>query len=761
MKRIVCIFPTLLGILLPFSPFAHSQAWTGILIPSRAADWGESYGAGLPPRLPDGETTTNPWTPPSRSQCGSTVAPSGGDDTAQITNAIESCTAGHYVLLGAGTFQINSTFRISPGYNAGVNNVSLRGSGAQSTKIDVGSSGSIYIGAAAGGGACTLTSSSNFSQGATSITCSGSTPPVGTMAWLNQCDTGKSGPGCTAGSEADNGSVWVCADQTICSNQSAGGTSFNNQEQNVIVQSVAGTCSSSCTVTFEPGLYMPQWAYASSPTLTWDSTTYTSLGVGFEDFTVDFSAGTTSNNGAFQLDNCYSCWIKGVRFVGANAGSCCGIYLNQLGNVLFSNNYLFTSNPITQAGEGLPMASGNDTSILILNNIWQSGGGINDFERHAPSTGNVFAYNYARDSVTTQMYATDAEHYGGIMMNLREGNQMGGSKDDNTWGTHDMDTWFRNDYSCYDPPYIGLAAPLGISINDFSRFENAIGNVMDSSGACSSYQISSDNSTPYIWGFGSSDTLALGTSMRWGNVSTDLQSTDTPPNSGVRFVVTELPTLLLSPNPNYEISSAIPQTLPASFFMDSIKAHASGGTGLSWWKVCTRWGTFPSSCSASQTQPFPPIGPDVSGGSYVNGYAYDIPAAVAWKNLPVDTSYQNSYAITSSSWSGGTETLTFNSGVLPSAASHIMGGFRLSGVNAGCTPSSGVSFTGRPDGELLMTGSSATTVKYALATNPGVTCTGTMLFPDIRQFDERVYEADSSVQPAPPSSVGGNPVQIP
>ena len=94
--------------------------------------------------------------------------------------------------------------------------------------------------------------------------------------------------------------------------------------------------------------------------------------------------------------------------------------------------------------------------------------------------------------------------------------------------------------------------------------------------------------------------------------------------------------------------------------MDSATSHQDGGTGLSWWKVCTSWTTFPTSCSASQTKPFPTAGPDITGGPYVagTGSAYDIPAAIAYENLPIDTTYQNSYTVTGSSWSSGTETLT-------------------------------------------------------------------------------------------------------
>jgi hypothetical protein len=81
---------------------------------------------------------------------------------------------------------------------------------------------------------------------------------------------------------------------------------------------------------------------------------------------------------------------------------------------------------------------------------------------------------------------------------------------------------------------------------------------------------------------------------------------------------------------------------------------------------------------------------------------------------------------------------------------HIQGGFQLSGVNSACMPS-GLP----PNNEILMTGSSTTTISYALTSNPGVSCTGTLLFPDIRQFDERVYQSDSggNLPPTPPTAL--------
>ena len=151
----------------------------------------------------------------------------------------------------------------------------------------------------------------------------------------------------------------------------------------------------------------------------------------------------------------------------------------------------------------------------------------------------------------------------------------------------------------------------------------------------------------------------------------------------------------------------------------------------------------------------PAVGPDVTGGDEAQGYAHDIPAAIAYKSLAIDSAYQNSYTVTGSSWSGGAETLAVTG--LPSSSGHTMGGFQLQGASAACLPTSGVSYTARADGEILMTGSNATTISYALTSDPGTSCTGTMKWPDVRQFDERVYEADLAGEDGGVSSDGGEP----
>jgi hypothetical protein len=102
MKRLILIVSLLCAI-----P-ASAQSWSNIISSSRAINW---TGAGLPPTLPDGETTTNPWTPPTRTQCVTSACNtvSGGTVTAtSLGAALVSCPAGTYILIPAGTFTINN-----------------------------------------------------------------------------------------------------------------------------------------------------------------------------------------------------------------------------------------------------------------------------------------------------------------------------------------------------------------------------------------------------------------------------------------------------------------------------------------------------------------------------------------------------------------------------------------------------------------------------------------------------------------------------
>src|SRR5947208_1776582 len=80
--------------LLPIWVFpAHAQVWKGILDSTRAIDWRATGAANVSE---------------SRTQCGSTLLPSGIDDTVAINSAIAACGQHQFVLLGLGTFIVSN-----------------------------------------------------------------------------------------------------------------------------------------------------------------------------------------------------------------------------------------------------------------------------------------------------------------------------------------------------------------------------------------------------------------------------------------------------------------------------------------------------------------------------------------------------------------------------------------------------------------------------------------------------------------------------
>ena len=289
MKRIYSQFFPLISILLLFSIHSSGQSWSGIFAPSRAINWGN---AGLPATLPDGETTPNPWTPPTRTQCVTSACKtvSGGTVTAAtISAAISSAPQGTYVLIPAGTFALGGNVTITTNY------VTLRGSGAASTKL---TGGNIDIGSGSWGGSSFLTA--NPAKGATSITVA-SPPTAGRVAALEECDDGFSsssaagmthyaGAGyanpCT-GSYKDPLGPWVCSLSSIC--DSNGGGTPNPHFQAHVIWIPAGSVSGN-TVNFTTPLANDNWKTSRSAALVWYSNSGT-VGSGLEGFTL---VGTTN-----------------------------------------------------------------------------------------------------------------------------------------------------------------------------------------------------------------------------------------------------------------------------------------------------------------------------------------------------------------------------------------------------------------------------------------------------------------------------------
>lgn len=643
---------------------AQSQSWSGVLSSSRAVDW-QDY-SGIPGYSNKGALPSDNWT-----QCGATIAAYGSSGSyaspSTIINALKhsasgyNCGANTYVMLGRGDFYLNSSIR-----NVGVSNDELRGSGPTQTRLHFSSSSACQ----GGNGGCLIGFesadnsypsattnaydwTSGYAQGTTSITLSSGAniKANSTMIILDQCDTGYSGSPC-GGAAVDNGYFFNCGDaynasnKTGCSfNAANGGAARPHRFQSEIVQ--ATSCSPSCggsgqtTVTITPPLQHPNWAAGSKPQA-WliQPAQY----VGVRDLSVDGASTQATAGLSFYNDAFY--WARNVAVLNTKS---IGIYAPEDAHGDISSNYVY--NP----GQG---NVGNDPSAinytgsnnLIANNIVHNAHTC--IFGNGPVNGNVIAYNYSVNTFTGDGFLFGCiwdGHSNGADYNLFEGNVAPQVMQDQTHGTHLMETWYRNFLTGWESCANGNCGSNTAKINDvvaveatsYNRYNNLIGNVLGTPGVTTAGYQSSTNeyvtsgTTGYAYVVGSGnqtsppntvggpislDPGVAKTTMRWGNWDAY--------NGATQWDSAEVPSGI----PVY--SNSVPSTTctsgspcPASFYF-------SGRP--SWW---------------SSSIPFPAVGPDVSGGNVGQcSGKQNTPGEFA--GLPVVASAQCAGATLASAWAG-------------------------------------------------------------------------------------------------------------
>ena len=610
----------------------QSQTWSGVLSSSRAADWQSD--AGIPGYSSAGSLPSDKWT-----QCGPTIAPYGSSGSyaspSTIVNAVKhtatgytGCAANTYVLLGPGNFYLNGGISIT-----GVSNDELRGSGPTQTKLYF-NSGSTCVGGAAsclvsfqssdstygGGVSAGYNWTSGYAQGGTSITLSSGANITAnsTILALNQCDTGYSGSTC-AGSAVDNGNYFNCSDAyntsngTGCSfNASNGGLAPPHRFQTEMVE-VTG-CSPACgssgttTVTISPGLQHPNWSASQTPQA---YLIQPSRYVGIRNLSIDGGASSLSNgmHGTAFFNTAYY-WQRNVVVTNAPRT---GTYLWQVIHGDVSSNYIYNAgqNNVQNDPAGINFTGSNN---LIANNI------IEDAHTcifgNGPANGNVIAYNFNLNTFTGDNFLFGCiwdGHSNGADYNLFEGNVAPQAIQDQTHGTHLMETWYRNFFTGWESCANGNCGSDTAKTNDivalaalsYNRYDNIIANVLGTPGVTTSgyesstsgYVTGGASGYAYIVGSGNSnaapevvggpiplDPVVAKTMMRWGNWDAY--------NASTQWNTAEVPSgISVYPNsvPSSSCTSGSP--CPASFYF-------SGRP--SWW---------------SSSIPFPAIGPDVSGGN--------------------------------------------------------------------------------------------------------------------------------------------------
>lgn len=577
-----CISLVLLVLLSPTS--LPAQAWSGIVSPSRAIDWST---AGVSGGIPSGSWTTCTTTACNLLSSASNVT------AANINSAISSAPAHSVILLPSGTFSMSTGLVWDH-----VSYVALRGQGANTTILKF-SAGNSCGGTPADvcvqssdsnynyGPTNTANWTANYSPGTTSITLDSVTNlQVGWPIVLDQTDD-----------TSDSGDIYICLTSGTCSYAGTGGASRTGraQSQMVNVTSISGT--GPYTIGITPGIYMPNWTSSKTPQAWW--ATGPVFEDGIENLTLDHTSSNPPNGISFW--NCSGCWFTNSRnIMGDTGASETNVRIFDSNRVSVTNNYFYQTAPTATVQYGVEPFLTSDS--LIQNNI---------FERvsapvpvNSSCSGCVISYNFDVDDwfgtiAGPNTWLNQGEFLHSVMdFTLFEGNIGAGFYSDNSHGTHHFITVFRSAGDGYqqNDGYLPSGSLTPIQLDAFSRFFNIVGNMWGSLALPDTNYISTwsngiaANGAIYVVGNGDeipNDTNTGRTLMLWGNCSVVTQSSDTPANSGCRFVSSEVPSGIT----NYANSVPSNNNLPASFYLSSEPP---------WWTSGLSW---------------PAIGPDVTTGT--------------------------------------------------------------------------------------------------------------------------------------------------
>jgi len=248
----------------------------------------------------------------------------------------------------------------------------------------------------------------------------------------------------------------------------------------------------------------------------------------------------------------------------------------------------------------------------------------------------VQSYNYSIDDYYTKGGATEWQqgssyHHGaGDLYHLFEGNHGVALTGDDIHGTADFITAFRNYWNGRDPAGGSVGGGKtqqtnAVQLEAFNRYFNIIGNVLGTPGYHTRYDwaptsttdsgsASNSNASVYSIGFSGNegtrwsgppaipnDPMVKATLMRWGNYDAV--------SSAVVWNASEVPSGLS------QYANPLPpdHTLPKSLYLSKAPNWFTTLFGGVVW---------------------PAIGPDVTGGPLLGGFAYKIPAQLCYEHTP-------------------------------------------------------------------------------------------------------------------------------
>jgi len=528
MRHIQVKFALLCLLLSPAS--ISAQLWSGLIDSARATDW---TGAGVTGGIPSGT-----WT-----QCGSTIA--AGATGATINAAISACAANHYVLLGAGTFNISDA-----GLLISKSNVALRGSGADQTLLVFAASTfnacsggyhtAICLNGSAGAywvsDANFATWTAGYSRGTTVITLSTVTGLVANQSiiGLDQCSLGNSGYPCSSNAEVDNGNYFDCdvlynagSTNGCAVNGPDGGNQRLNRPQNELFQ-VSNVNAGASQVTLIGSLRAPNWNSAQTPAVFAATNPVQYSGV--ENLSIDMTSDPQYGVVGYYTANC---WVKGVRIIKPTQAA---IWWVVSVHATTKDNYIYGTSNAPPGADSFSLEGTATSDLLVQNNIVQWSRVCTSTE--GADTGSVYAYNFCINDYSNNagLYAASFQHAGNRWQ-LYEGNVQNSYFGENFHGPKMMQTLYRNFVtgweSCANGSVCGSSTFKGgggngasaVRLMHHSRYHNIIANVLGTPSYHNSYSTTNGFADLNIYEMGSNDLAPADpivgqTTYRWGNYDT-------------------------------------------------------------------------------------------------------------------------------------------------------------------------------------------------------------------------------------------------
>jgi hypothetical protein len=405
-------------------------------------------------------------------QCGATLTPLGGDqdDQPQIQSAINNCTAGDYVSLGAGTFTIAGGEYILLNKS-----ITVRGAGPGQTIIEhqtttacppSSSYGAVWNCSSSGGSSelfhispvgryvgntitsCALTADAAAGSYSVSVTssCASNFAP-GAFVILDEADGTQWMPDPESPSTSGY-AVWASPDYRVTYGIYAGtnppGSDSSNVSCNYVINcrvtneikhiiSVSGT-----TVTFDSPVMLP-YRVSQSADL-WSFVTPFLQGAGVEDLSLLYG-----DNGAAEMDYCAYCWLYKVE-VGYYIGQ--GIHMDTDFRPQLEDFYVHEAVWPVPGSAGYNIDLIWDTSEALIENGISILANKVDVARGS-GAGSVFGYNYfdkgyIGGDCCWQEIGLNASHLVGPHHVLFEGNWTFNMDSDDTHGASNFMTFFRN-----------------------------------------------------------------------------------------------------------------------------------------------------------------------------------------------------------------------------------------------------------------------------------------------------------------------------